>query len=59
MIVTAGSLWVGCGSTGIPRPSSSTVTVVRSAERVTATVVAWPFMASSTELSTISARRWW
>ena len=43
----------GCFSTGMPRPSSTTVTLL-SGCRVTVTLVAWPAIASSTELSTTS-----
>jgi hypothetical protein len=59
MTSSAGFLSLGWLSTGMPRPLSVTVAVRPSAWRVTWMVVAWPFMASSTELSTISQRRWW
>ena len=47
----------GCLSTGIPRPSSSTVIDDPSLWSVTMMYDAWPFIASSTELSTISQTR--
>ena len=46
-----------CISTGIPRPSSTTSTPP-SSSNVTLTPVAWPAIASSTELSTTSQIRW-
>ena len=48
----------GCLSTGMPRPSSATVSDVPSACSVTAMVEAWPFIASSMALSSISQARW-
>src|SRR5215217_2671651 len=48
----------GCLSTGMPRPSSATVIDDPSACRVTTMFEAWPFIASSTELSRISQTRW-
>lgn len=47
----------GCGSTGMPRPLSRTVTEW-SAWSSTSMRVAWPATASSIELSRISATRW-
>ena len=47
------SVSCGCGSTGIPRPSSSTV-IEPSLLMVTRIFLAWPAMASSIELSTTS-----
>ena len=58
MISTAGFLCVGWLSTGMPRPLSRTVTLVPSLCSVTSISSAWPFMASSTELSKISQTRW-
>src|SRR5262245_6833354 len=43
----------------MPRPLSVTVADAPSLWSVTVMRSAWPFMASSTELSTISQRRWW
>ncbi len=48
----------GWMSTGMPRPLSNTVTERLSAWRVTSIRLAWPFVASSTALSTISQSRW-
>jgi len=48
---------LGWMSTGMPRPLSATVIVLPSASRVTTIRLAWPFMTSSTELSTISQIR--
>ena len=45
-------------STGMPRPLSATVTDCPSLCSVTVTSEAWPFMASSTELSKTSQTRW-
>src|SRR4051794_9116244 len=59
MISIAGFLWVGWLSTGMPRPLSETVTLAPSLWRVPSIWSAWPFMASSTELSKISQTRWW
>ena len=49
-----------CGwtSTGIPRPSSVTAIMPSGSSSMT-TLVAWPAMASSTELSATSHTRWW
>ena len=47
----------GCGSTGMPRPSSAT-RQPPSASRVTSIRVQYPAMASSTALSTTSQTRW-
>jgi hypothetical protein len=54
---TAGTFSVGCRSTGMPRPSSTTVMEL-SPWMVTSTCVAWPAIASSMELSTTSYTRW-
>ena len=50
---TAGRPWAGWMSTGIPRPSSQTVTL-ESGWMVTRTLAQKPASASSTELSTTS-----
>ena len=47
----------GCGSTGMPRPLSVTVTKP-SGSISTSIQVAWPATASSMELSMTSAKRW-
>src|SRR3954467_7486087 len=57
-ISTPDFLYLALMSTGMPRPSSST-RHPPSARSVTSIRVAWPAMASSTELSTISQTRWW
>ncbi len=57
MISSADFFCFGCLSTGIPRPLSLTVILEPSLWRVTVISFAWPFMASSTELSTISHTR--
>ena len=57
MTSTVGRFWVGCMSTGIPRPLSTTRTPP-SASSVTSMRSAWPASASSTELSTTSHTRW-
>ena len=49
----AGRFSSGCSSTGIPRPSSTTVTLL-SGWSVTSILSQWPARASSTELSTTS-----
>src|SRR5688572_16258848 len=49
---------LGCMSTGMPRPSSSTETEP-SARMRTWIALQWPAIASSMELSTISKTRWW
>src|SRR5687768_8547623 len=51
-------LLVGCLSIGIPRPSSSIVIDEPSLCSVTHIFEAWPFIASSMELSRISQTRW-
>jgi len=50
---------LGIMSTGMPRPLSSTVALLPSLWSVTSTLVAWPLIASSIELSTSSQSRWW
>ncbi len=55
----AGFLYLGITSTGIPRPSSTTVIVRPSSCSVTSMRVAKPLITSSTELSRISQSRWW
>jgi hypothetical protein len=59
--ITSRALFLNFGimSTGMPRPLSSTVTVLPSAWSVTSTRVACLLMTSSMELSTTSQRRWW
>ena len=52
--VSAGFLCCLCLSIGMPRPLSTTVNDAPSLWSVTWILSAWPFMASSTELSTIS-----
>ena len=59
MISSAGFLYFGWMSTGMPRPSSLTDTVRPSAAKTTSTFFANPLIASSIELSTISQSRWW
>ena len=49
---------LGWMSTGMPRPLSATEIVLPSAPSVTTIREAWPFMTSSTALSTISQSRW-
>src|SRR6185437_11971646 len=48
---------LGCGSTGIPRPSSVTVSWPSASSRTEITL-AWPATASSMALSSTSANRW-
>src|SRR5262249_24375009 len=59
MITSRADLFLnfGCGSTGIPRPLSVTVTKP-SASISTSMKLAWPASASSMELSITSAKRW-
>ena len=47
---------LGCGSTGMPRPLSETVSEP-SADSCTSMKVAWPATASSMQLSITSANR--
>ena len=59
MITSSADLFLnlGCGSTGMPRPLSVTVTMP-SAATSTSIQLAWPATASSIELSMTSAKRW-
>ncbi len=59
MKITSSALFfvAGCLSTGMPRPSSATVIELPSVCNVTTMVEAWPFMASSTALSSTSHTR--
>ena len=55
---SAGIFFFGCLSTGMPRPLSDTVMLRPSSWRITSIVEAYPLVASSTALSTISHSRW-
>ena len=59
MITSSADLFLnfGCGSTGMPRPLSVTLTQPPSS-RATSINLAWPATASSIALSITSANRW-
>ena len=57
MTSSAAFFVLGCTSTGMPRPSSSTVIDEPSLCSVTRMFEAWPFIASSIALSRVSQTR--
>ena len=60
MITSSADLpgYLGCASTGMPRPLSVTVRRLPGSS-VTSMRLAWPATASSIALSMTSAARWW